>query len=189
MAVTATNPDELYGKYRKLADPSYKASGGGILGFFSGGEKSADMPEMTFEQAFFVVLLGAAKADGDMRREEEDQIRLVTSRAPTFASMSSAQVADHQLKATQWMFKNGVCEIVGAACETIKKIDANPTMQMAGGVKRGETVFALAVDIAFVDRSFDKTEEHFIAALAKRLGVDEKLRDSVMTVIRIKNAF
>ncbi len=184
-----TNPDERFGKYRKLAEPTFKDQKGGILGGLLGGEKPKQMPEMTFEQAFIVVLLGAAKADGDLRREESDQIRQVTSRAPSFANLPGAHVAEIELKATQWMFKNGMCDIVGAACDAIKKVDENPTLQTATKTKRADTVFALAADIAFVDRAFDKKEEQFIEALAQRLGINEKLHADVMNVIRIKNAF
>lgn len=185
--MSAENVD--YGKFNDLADPSTEAKSKGLLsGLFGGREDKPAPPPMSFEQAFFVILLGAAKSDGDIRREEEDQIRLITSRSPTFANMPGAQVAEHQLAATQWMFKYGVNDIVGAACDVIMKLDATPQTQVPGP-KRAHSVFALATDIAFVDRAFDAKEEQFINALAKRLGVDDALRDNVLSVMRIKNAF
>lgn len=182
------DPSELYGKYAKLADP--KSSGNrSLLGSLFGGTQSNDdtMPSMNFERAFLVILLGAAKADGDIRREEEDQIRLVTSRSRTFARLTNSEIADHQLQTTKWMFKFGINEIVGKACDVVRSIDDDPKQRQEW--KRSETVLTLAADLAFVDRSFEEVEKQYLYALAKRLGVDDKRRDDVIRLVEIKNAY
>lgn len=144
------------------------------------------VPTMPPEEAFLAILIGAARADGNVSPEESQELAALTSRTRTFSEIPVARINDCQKRVEERIARDGLDKVLGAACVAILK-DKSAS---ADDVRtKAESVFAHAVDLVFADRELHEAEQEYIEELALQLEIPEARVVQIASVIEVKNAF
>jgi tellurite resistance protein len=148
--------------------------------------KTVASPGLAPEEAFLAILIGAARADGNVSPEESQELAALTSRTRTFADLPAARINEFQKRVQEKIDREGLDKVLGAACLAIlHEKDAKPDdVRM-----KAESVFAHAVDLAFADREFHESEREYLEDLADSLEIPVERVEQIASVIEVKNAF
>jgi hypothetical protein len=138
------------------------------------GDKSPGSREMTKQEAFAGILLGASACDGHIAQEEVQSLFTTTERMRMFENVSPNKwnsMMDILLKILK---KDGPMKLVDRCA------DALPD-----GLR--QTVFANACDIVLADGVVEDEEKEFLDHLQKVLELDGDTALNIVEVMIIKN--
>ena len=150
--------------------------------WFGVGKKSRPMP---IEDAFFAILIGAARAGGVVGLQEKEIAALV-SRTRAFSGQAQEQIAQRQKEISARIEGEGMAEMLSAACAAIL---SQKREDLAIARRRAESVFAHAVDLVLADGVVNLREKEYIEELADELAIDANRALQIISVMELKNDF
>ncbi len=151
--------------------------------WFRAGKKFKPMP---IEEAFLAILIGAARADGELDPQEAQEIAALVSRTRAFSGQTQQQIAQQQKYISARIEAEAMADVLSAACATIlSQQGEEPTVARA----RAESVFAHAVDLVLTDGLVNQHEKEYIEELADELSIDRSRALQIVSVMELKNSF
>jgi tellurite resistance protein len=143
-------------------------------------------PPLSKEEAFFAILIAAARADGTISPEEAQELTALATRTRTLGAHPPARIAQWHKQINERIERDGLTDLLTAASSAILDRKREEPEIVA---RRAESVFLHALDIVFTDGFVNQREKEYIVQLARELNIDTKRAELVAAVMEIKNDF
>lgn len=144
----------------------------GLFDNFFGTEKGSQ--EMTVQEAFTGILLGAAAADGHIADEEAEGLWTTLSRMRMFDSWTGQKFNHMMSRLVKVLKRHDVEGLLNRCAANLPQ-------------KLHETAFANACDIVLADGVVEAEEEEFLENLQRKLDVSGDEALTIVEVMIIKN--
>jgi hypothetical protein len=138
------------------------------------GEKGGSSKELTKQEAFAGILLGASACDGHIAQEEVQSLFTTTERMRMFENVSPNKWNSMMDVLLKILKKSGPLKLVDMCAEALPD-----------GLR--QTAFANACDIVLADGVVEDEEKEFLDHLQKALDLDGDTALNIVEVMIIKN--
>jgi uncharacterized tellurite resistance protein B-like protein len=136
--------------------------------------QGAGTPGLTLRESAAAILVAAAASDGSLGAEEESRVNALLSSMRLYRDVPAEHMRhliDHALRLVE---HNGVQELL-PACAAVVPDEVRAAL------------FALAVELVFVDGRVAEREKEFIDALQAALEIDEETAVKIVEVALIRS--
>lgn len=136
-------------------------------------ERPTDAPTLTVREAAIAVLVSAVAADGTLAPAEAGRLNAILSTMRLYR-----QVPPEHLQ-----------RLIDNATALAARVPLEALLGACAGVIPADirsSIFALAVELVFVDGTIDEREKQFVDALQASLAVDDATAMKIVEVVDIK---
>jgi uncharacterized tellurite resistance protein B-like protein len=136
--------------------------------------QEAQKTELTVREAAATILVGAVACDGALAPEESLRLNVLLSSMRLFRDVAGEHLQHLIDAAMQTIGQRGAEELLPACAAAIREDLRAP-------------LFALAVELVFVDGRVAEREKQFVDALQAALAIDEQTAMRIVGVLLIKS--
>lgn len=136
--------------------------------------QGAETPTLTLREAAVTVLVAAVAADGELAPAEDARLNVLLSSMRLYRQMPPEHL-QHLIGHAMELATGPLAEGLLPACAAVIPDDLRVS------------VFALAVELVFVDGRIAEREKRFVDALQTALGIDDATATKIVEVLLIKS--
>lgn len=133
------------------------------------GDKSSGNRELTKQEAFAGILLGASACDGHISDEEVQSLFTITERMKLYENMAPPKWNSMMDNLVKFLKKDGPLKLVDRCARALPEGLA-------------DCAFANACDMVLADGVVEDEEKEFLDHLQKSLGIDG---DTALTIVEV----